>query len=143
MIGMCTNLSLHFAKRVVSIKGIAFYLKNAELLYFALTSQERIFNGKFFFNHRKFWKVFEKVLGMKHVNFFGLYVFFTCLRPRGNFQLHLLRVMRAYTREKEEIWKKQFSRELSHDLTVVNKTYKLKRSLVPKFRVFVSRFVQV
>ena len=38
--------------------------------------------------------------------------------------------MRTYTREQNEIWKKQFSRVLSRDRYWENKTYKQKRSVV-------------
>ena len=59
--------------------------------------------------------------------------------PRGTWNFVFLCV-HIYAREQDEIWKKQFSRVLSHDLYCENKRYKLKRS-IREVKHHVTKFV--
>ena len=66
---------------------------------------------------------FSCCTGLRGIDLFSLYVLYSTQRSQGNLTLC------TYAREQDEIWKKQFSRELSHDLYCENKTYRLKRSI--------------
>ena len=71
---------------------------------------------------------FSCCTGLRGIDLFSLYVLYSrTQRSQGNLTLCLF--VRTYAREQDEIWKKQFSRELSHDLYCENKTYRLKRSI--------------
>ena len=71
---------------------------------------------------------FSCCTGLRGIDLFSLYVLYSrTQRSQGNLTLCLF--VRTYAREQDEIWKKQFSRVLSHDLYWENKTYKLKRSV--------------
>ena len=59
--------------------------------------------------------------------------------PRGTWHFVFL-CQHTYAREQDEIWKKQFSRVLSHDLYWENKTYKLRRS-IREVKHHVTKFV--
>ena len=71
---------------------------------------------------------FSCCTGLRGEDLFSLYVLYSrTQRSQGNLTLCLF--VRTYAREQDEIWKKQFPRELSHDLYCENKTYRLKRSI--------------
>ena len=71
---------------------------------------------------------FSCCTGLRGIDLFSLYVLYSrTQRSQGNLTLCLF--VRTYAHEQDEIWKKQFSRVLSHDLYCENKTYNLKRSI--------------
>ena len=71
---------------------------------------------------------FSCCTGLRGIDLFSLYVLYSrTQRSQGNLTLCLF--VRTYARQQYEIWKKQFSRELSHDMYCENKRYKLKRSI--------------